>query len=83
MRKQNLLLTNDKKLYLGFGDLLLSRIYKKENQLDSSLIYATYAINKLPNNGAHIQNFYTVGENYGLADEIFKNILNIMIQFSG
>ena len=71
--KRLIKLGNNKNPYLGFGDLLLSRIYKKENKLDSSLIYATYAINKLPNNGAHIQNFYNVvGENYGLADEIFK-----------
>lgn len=65
---------NNKNPYLGFGDLLLSRIYADENKLDSSLIYATYALNKLPNNGAHIQNFYKViGENYDLADKIFRN----------
>lgn len=68
---------NNKNPYLGFGDLLLSRIYKKENLLDSSLIYATTAINKLPNNGAHIQNFYSVvGENYDLVDEIFNKYSN-------
>ena len=45
--------------------------------LDSSLIYATIAINKLPNNGAHIQNFYSVvGENYDLVDEIFSKYSN-------
>lgn len=64
---------NDKNPYLGFGDLLLSRIYKDENKLDSALFFATKAIDKLPNNGAHIQNFYdVVGENYELADEIYN-----------
>ena len=64
---------NSKNPFLGFGDLLLSRIYFNEKKLDSSLHYAVEAINKLPNNGAHIQNFYNVvGENYNLCDKIFK-----------
>lgn len=64
---------NSSNPYLGFGDLLLSRIYFNEKKLDSSLHFALEAINKLPNNGAHIQNFYkVVGENYNLSEKIFE-----------
>lgn len=56
--------------YLGFGDYLLSKIHMKNNR-DSAIYYAKKAIEKLPNNPLHINNFYQTIISYEMADEVF------------
>ena len=56
--------------YLGFGDYLLSKIHM-ENNRDSAIYYAKKAIEKLPNNPLHINNFYQTIISYEMADEVF------------
>jgi len=58
--------------FLGFGDYLLSKIYKQKGVLDSAQHYAIKAINKLPNNPLHIYNFYQVNNSSEIADELFR-----------
>lgn len=58
--------------FLGFGDYLLSKIYKQKGVLDSAQYYALKAIEKLPNNPLHINNFYQVNNSSKIADELFR-----------
>ena len=58
--------------YLGFGDYLLSKIHKEKGALDSAKHYAIKAIEKLPNNGLHINNLYQNITDFELADKIFE-----------
>lgn len=45
--------------YLGFGELLLNRIFTAQNKLDSAVYYGKESIRKLPKNESHIT-FYQI-----------------------
>ena len=45
--------------FLGYGDILLNRIYLKENKLDSAIYYGKMGMEKLPKNESHIT-FYQI-----------------------
>ena len=52
--------------------MISSKIYKQKGALDSAQHYAIKAINKLPNNPLHINNFYQVNNSSEIADELFR-----------
>ena len=56
--------------YLGFGDLLLSKIYYETNKKDSALYYIKKAYSKIPKNAAHVALYQTLlGENNEFIEE--------------
>ena len=65
--------------FLGIGELLLSRIYLKENKLDSAVYYGKKSMEKQPNNESHITYYQITQEKVQDLEEIdrvFKNSLD-------
>lgn len=63
--------------YLGFSDFMLTKIHEGLKNMDSAKYYSVKAVEKLPNNGAHIANFYkNIGNDFELADLIFEKYKN-------
>ena len=66
--------------FLGFGDVLLSRIYLKENKLDSAVFFGKQSMIKLPKNESHVTFYQITQERVQDLEEInrvFKEILNL------
>lgn len=63
--------------YLGFSDYLLAKIHEGLKNKDSAKYYSIKAVEKLPNNGAHLANFYNnIGNDFEIADQIFEKYKN-------
>ena len=63
--------------YLGFSDFMLTKIHEGLKNKDSAKYYSVKAVEKLPNNGAHIANFYkNIGNDFELADLMFEKYKN-------
>ena len=43
--------------FMGYGDVLLNKIYTAENKLDSAIFYGKRSIEKLPQNESHITHY--------------------------
>ena len=56
--------------FLGFGDLILSRIYLVEKKLDSAVYFGKKSMEKLPNNISHITYYQIVQEQVKDLEEI-------------
>ena len=56
--------------YLGFGENLLTRIYLRENKLDSAAYFAKKSIDILPNSISHISYYQIILERLGDLEEI-------------
>lgn len=66
--------------FLGYGDVLLSRIYLKENKLDSAVFFGKQSMIKLPKNESHVTFYQITQERVQDLEEInrvFKEILNL------
>jgi len=66
--------------FLGFGDVLLSRIYLKENKLDSAVFFGKQSMIKLPKNESHVT-FYQITQEWVQdleeINRVFKQNLNL------
>ena len=61
--------------FLGFGDVLLERIYLAENKLDSAVYFGKKSMEKLPLNESHISFYQITQERVQDLDEIKKVFL--------
>ena len=68
--------------YLGFGDLLLNRIFTAQNMLDSAVFYGKESIRKLPNNESHITFYQITQEKVQDLEEIRRVFIESSSLFS-
>ena len=62
--------------FLGFGDLLLERIYLAENKIDSAVFFGKRSLDKLPLNTTHISFYQITQEKAQNLEEIERVFLN-------
>ena len=69
--------------YLGFGDVLLGRIYLKENKLDSAAFYGKRSLEKLPINASHITRYQIILErqqNLEESEKVFIETMSLKVE---